>query len=537
MIKSNVKLATFDIETDPFNYGDFPLPFACDFFDGISHFTFWGDDCVRRCYEQRLSKFKGIVFAHNGGKFDFHYLLRYLPKPNLNVFIIKNRLVSLKLRELEFRDSYALMPVPLRDYKKEEIEIDKLSKGRREENRDEIIRYLKGDTEFLLELIVEFKKKFGLGLTIRGRAFDQLRKFGYEIPETNYEYDNQLRRFYFGGRCECFASGKIVGSLSVADINSAYPYAMLEKHPWSTSYYQSDRLPKRNFGACFIRATVEGRGCFPLRTKDHGLLFPAEKTEYHFTGWEYFAAIECGSHQPSDFDIREVLVPYDTISFADFIHHFYQLRLKAKKENNKADSLFAKLFMNSCYGGFALDPSRYKKYKITELGELPHDDNDSTEWEHTFDNDFAGISVFESPEPGEKYFNVLTAASITGFVRAMLLRAILSHAVLYCDTDSIIYRGRNNLDYGNALGQWKLEATGNELYLAGKKLYAFKKDDGDWKTASKGVELSASQIKSVALGNKVVYKRDAPVYSFKNGLSFLTRVVQNTNKKKGKYVN
>jgi hypothetical protein len=526
--KLPTKLASFDIETDPFNYGDFPEPFACDFYDGCCHWTYWGSDCVERCWKERMATFKGIIFSHNGGKFDFHYLLRYLPKNDLSVFIIKNRLVTLKTGGVEFRDSYALIPVALREYAKEEIEIDKLSKKRREENKDEIIKYLKGDTTFLLEMIEKFRDTYGLGLTIRNRAFNQLKKFGFQIPETNYDYDKDLRRFYFGGRCECFSNGKLIGDLRVADINSAYPFAMLQKHAWSTSYYQSDKLPCKQIQNAFIKCEVEGRGCFPLRTKEHGLIFPSERAVYHITGWEYCSALKCGSHTKKDFKILEVLEPYDTISFKPFISHFYSLRLKAKKEGNKADSLFAKLFMNSCYGGFALDPSRYKKYKIVELGEIP-EEIENEEWEHTFDNDFAGISVFEAPDPGDKYFNVLTAASITGFVRAMLLEAILSHDVLYCDTDSIIYRGNSSLSFGDNLGQWKQEATGKELFLAGKKLYAFHGNNGEWKTASKGVQLSPQQIKSVALGNKVNYKRDAPVYSFKKGLSFLTREVKNTN--------
>lgn len=526
MKKKLTNFATFDIETDPFNYGDFPLPFCCDFFDGTTHHTFWGDTCVKDCYESCISKFKGIVFAHNGGKFDFHYLLSYILKDGLKIFVIKNRLVMLKQNEYELRDSYALIPTPLSGYEKTKIDYSTFTRDRRNFHKEEIISYLKDDTANLYRMVFEFSELYGLGLTIRNRAFDQLKKFGYKIPETDFNYDNKLRAYYYGGRCESFSNGVIKDNLICADINSAYPYAMLHKHAWSTSYSKSDKLPKTNIGQCFIKTLVDGRGCFPLRTK-LGLLFPSEKTTYHITGWEYEMAIKCGSHVKEDFEILEVIIPYDVISFKKFIYHFYDLKLECEKKGDIAGRLFAKLFMNSCYGGFALDPSRYKKYCMTDLGELPEENNEK--WEHSFDNDFAGISVFESPDPGDKYFNVLTAASITGFVRAQLLSAILSHNVHYCDTDSIIYSGDTHIKFGDQLGEWKLEGKGNELYLAGKKLYAFKLDNGKFKKASKGVDLTAEQIMSVSRGNKVIYNRDAPVYSFKSGLAFLSRKVSNTN--------
>ncbi len=64
----------------------------------------------------------------------------------------------------------------------------------------------------------------------------------------------------------------------------------------------------------------------------------------------------------------------------------------------------------------------------------------------------------ELDEPDKRFYNVAVAASITGYVRAYLFRAIKNcSGLLYCDTDSLAFTGKHSLAVGNDLGAWDHE--------------------------------------------------------------------------------
>lgn len=140
------------------------------------------------------------------------------------------------------------------------------------------------------------------------------------------------------------------------------------------------------------------------------------------------------------------------------------------------------------------------------------------------------------------FLNAATAASITGFVRAYLMRHIdalekAGAVILYCDTDSIVYQLDKPLEehpvkFGKKLGEWGYEGRFSHGAIAGKKLYAFHKDEATyaeacakakkngaeemptpWKKANKGVKLEAEQIMAIARGEKIRWEADAPIVS------------------------
>jgi len=166
--------------------------------------------------------------------------------------------------------------------------------------------------------------------------------------------------------------------------------------------------------------------------------------------------------------------------------------------------------------------------------------------------------MMRRPVPLEKhrYYNIATAASITGWVRAFLWRSLQKcSGVLYCDTDSIAARDVSALDSGKKLGQWKLEARCDEYAIAGKKNYAFHvagmarpvhvkrqkpldapetRSQWDdlrkcWKLASKGADLSPREMIAASLGFEVLNRASVPNFSIhKNEFSFIDRKVRNT---------
>ena len=108
-----------DFETDPFLHGRKPEPFSCGFYDGETYQEFWGADCAAQLMRYISSlKRPRRIYMHNGGKFDFFYIIGFLENP---VRIINGRIVSAKFGIHEFRDSYAIIPVPLKAYDKDDI--------------------------------------------------------------------------------------------------------------------------------------------------------------------------------------------------------------------------------------------------------------------------------------------------------------------------------------------------------------------------------------------------------------------------------
>lgn len=525
------KIAVIDSETDPFKKGRVPKPFIWGFFNGQSFRVFdRTDDLAAFLRKQDI-----ICYAHNGGKFDFHFLLEYL-NPLQEVRIINGRLAQAFIGECELRDSYNILPVPLKAYKKDEIDyaIMESSQRRKPENREKIVDYLCSDCVYLYELISKFVDQFGLHLTQAGASMSQWKKIsGGDAPQTDQAFYETFAPYYYGGRVECFASGIIEREFSVFDINSAYPYAMMQPHPYTPEFETSSRYV---LDADFVRVRCVSDGALPYRIdSDLGLSFPAddEMREYTVTGWEYRMGKDTGT-------IRRDTVTgsfrfLEHVDFKEYVNHFYRMRSEAKKKNDEAASLFAKLFMNSLYGKFAANPDNYNNYILIPAERIA--DLDGSGWE--FGGELGDWILGEAPlaEFQRRYYNVATGASITGFVRAMLWNAIQSSkGVLYCDTDSIaVERAGAAVTLGDALGQWKDEGRFDCAGIAGKKLYIFRgMPDANnvraYKTASKGARLSHAELWEVASGGEVDFTPEVPTFSVRKAPVFTTRRIVKTAK-------
>ena len=91
------KIAVIDAETDPFRKGRVPKPFVWGFYDGETYLDFWTDDVHEII--KFLQNEEYIVYAHNGGKFDYHFMLDYI---NLyeDISIINGRLAKFYIGEI-----------------------------------------------------------------------------------------------------------------------------------------------------------------------------------------------------------------------------------------------------------------------------------------------------------------------------------------------------------------------------------------------------------------------------------------------------
>lgn len=545
MARKKRTILALDAETDPFKYGEKVFPFVWGLDDGESFTHFWGDEqTIKRRLISELEEYeKGtIVYAHNGGKFDFHFLLDCFDS---ELMIINGRIAKATMFDgkIEFRDSYLLVPLPLATFDKIEIDYQKFTKQNRDKNKNEIIRYLARDCRVLFNVVDSFINRFGLNLTVAGTALKELKKTGYDVPKTYDRYDSKFRQFYYGGRVQTFKVGSFYAKdqpFEYADINSAYSKGMMQNHWYGTQYFSDTKLPEaKDLGKCLVTIEAIGKSCLPFRGDDNKLYFPDDDLvrTYSVTGWEILAGLKTKT-----LEIKKVINCYRpllTENFSEYITKWFDEKASYKGVDNVAYQ-FAKLMQNSAYGKFGQDGRRFSKFCIQKIGEWPElikdangeplPLNDPAQWQFHSDTD-TGLTFFKRADPSDSFFNVPVAASITGWVRAYLFEHIhASKGVMYCDTDSIIcekFVGK----IGTELGEWEIEGYLSEAHIAQRKMYACriwphtgKGPINKTKTATKGVKLSYDEIKKGVENRSVIeYNFDAPSYSVKHGVRFVSR--------------
>jgi len=516
-------VGVLDFETDPFVYGRVPYPFAACILTDAGRLIFWEPKVIKSIVQFLKTMPPHTLFAHNGGKFDFHFLIECA---NPQKILIRNgRIVQMKIGNVTLKDSYPLIPFALEKYKKTKINYEIFEKERRNipRNRKKITDYLIDDCENLLELVTGFKKIVGHKDTIGAAAFNQMKKMGIKILRLNEAHDTLFRPYFFGGRVQAFQHGIFKGPLQYVDINSAYSYAMTFDHPSGKNYIARKKLPiMRLLGPQFIHCIADSNGALPQRTKT-GLDFPIiNEGEFYATGWEIKSGLETKTIVIKK--IINVWEPVNRISLNIFVNKFFKLRDQARKNGDEVSRLAYKNLLNSGYGKFAQNPRNFREYRLQEFGV------DVPGFEH--ESDFGAISIWsKSSYDGTGFYDVATAASITGFVRAYLWRSICaSKNVLYADTDSMLCRAAK-VHIGEKLGQWKDEGKIICAAIAGKKLFALKwkrpKNGEKYRIASKGARLTFREICKLCEGKKITWRNPAPTFSIK-GTEFIERIIRKT---------
>ncbi len=605
--------AVLDAESDPFAYERFVKPFLWGFYCGESGLYRTFDTVLETVTFLKENAY--LVYAHNGGKFDYHFMLDHVPSaaPLYNdglidgfdltgacPKIISGRLAEFMIGASTFRDSYNILPVALGSYVKDTIDYSIFEEGERDKpkNAAEIRKYLRSDCLYLYEIVKNFRDKYGDGLTLAGSAMREWVKMEQEkmprgrsiftgvagvqakfsAPESTKKFYDDIAPYYMGGRVECFQGGLITDDFNVYDINSAYPFAMLAQHPISVGFNVSrpDHRCERVRTSSMYRVRAISDGAFPLRKPNGTLWFPTKvhgPQDFFVTGWEYLAGIETKTVQI--INIIERLDFCKTTNFKTYVDHFYEKRMGSKKlmkcleaqgkegsdewREAKANEIVFKTMLNGLYGKFAACPRSYKQYTIVNADHY----RKFLKWRHgvlirawqkrrekrpdatgdpcpeTSDYTFAGEwmdgtgerVLMMAPSTTQRYYNVATAASITGFVRAHVWRTICSLKAkgcvpLYCDTDSISVQGEvgNSIALSEKLGDWKHEALCDHGAICGKKMYAFHiknptpkmiAEGKTYKQANKGVKITAEEIYKIAKGETITYKPIAPTAGLK----------------------
>jgi hypothetical protein len=445
-----------------------------------------------------------------------------------------NRLVSVEYGRAELRDSYAILPAPLRTHDKGEIDYELFRRGVREKHKEEILAYLRRDVESLHAWVKAFRRTHGDVLTAAQASMKSMHALlGKKTPKFNQWQDETFRRYYFGGRVTPWQVGTFRGDYLYADLNSAYPWAMTQRHPFCTSFVLDKRKVTPQSLVIFDGVA---RGCFPVRGKaGESTSYPDDGVarEYYITGWEYLTAKRLGLLKGV---VKSSLTPTETCHFRAFVEHWHAEKTRCKQEGDISGAQVAKITLNSCYGKFAQRPDRAEELIFAPASEDAG--SFSGGWREKVVDPEGGYAIWSRDSDRLiNPWNVATASSITGCVRARLMEAkAQAPGALYCDTDSLIAPAKEAEKLvGEGLGQWELKArTGGSkrVYIAGKKLYAFEKGKNDWMTASKGVRLSPDEIRIVAEGGEVTWRNPVPTYSISKPLSkpeFIVRKITRKN--------
>lgn len=524
-----------DCETDPFLHGRVPVPFIWGAygpggeykeFDRTEDFVAWA------------KAMEIILYAHNGGKFDFMFLLEYLIQTRVQ--IINSRLVCLKIGLCELRDSFSIIPVALKEFGfKKEIEHWKMEKRLRHKYMPEIRSYLYQDCKGLYEGVMQYRVVAGTKNTIASNALQFARKLGINPGKTNHRFDSTMRDFFFGGRCECFEFGTHK-NVHLLDIHSAYPFAMLQEHATTSAFVMKDNfdgMDEAEIQRSFIIVECTSHGAFPKKNEQGGLTFPHRYDAYYVTGWEYLVAKRFGLIEHET--ILHVYSTANKITFAPYVNHWFEYKARHNKKTDPVNYTIGKIMMNSLYGKLAQNPARYYDYKIVPAGTPlclePLEKYDNTKYcakcgEMILDHGWELLNEFGKHEihcreslwkwkyqygvewEAKTIFNnVATGASITGFTRAHLLHTMCTIGrdnIIYCDTDGLAIKGNADLSgvsFSDRIGDWELEDTAPIAHFAGKKLYAVKLSDGKYKLANKGSKLNQINVTKQIEGEEITY--------------------------------
>ena len=398
-----------------------------------------------------------------------------------------------KLRHVKMIDSLKILNFSVADIAKSfDLPIRKLSIDYNEYRpighnlTPEEIDYIRNDVEIMARALDVMFSQGHTKMTIASDAFEYYKKlnknFKLYFPELPNDIDADIRLSYKGGFT--YLSPKYVnvkvGHGMTLDINSMYPAQMYYKPMpigdpiiFAGAYEPDPEYPLYviNLSCSFELKkgkipSIQLKRNMSFRPNEYIESSNGEIVELCLTSVDYDLFRKQYNVSNLEFHGGYKFKQWSGL-FTNYIDHFMKMKIESKKAGNKAQTLIAKLFLNSLYGRFGLNPNGGKK--------IPHLINDKLVYET--------VAV----EEGErKPVYIPVASFITSYARAFIIESSQTirdwsiknkgyDAYIYSDTDSIkCLLDRDDLDKLSefmyiddyALGAWAFE----EEFQAGKWL-------------------------------------------------------------------
>lgn len=497
------RILTIDIETGESSGDSVKLGFSDNVlsvcvYDGNRYRLF---DDLQSCgrYLQSLSTNTiWIVYAHNGGKFDYKYLLRHFDSYSL--VLNGGQFICAKWKSIEFRDSLNLFKTSLK--KASQAFGGGIEKGSCPIGdwipRKQMLDYLCRDCESLYATLEGFAKLLGirpiqLKLTVASTSYNEFRqeygkvRFRVDFPGLDTRLYRKLSDSYFGGRVEIF--NMTLGGGIGLDVNSLYPSVLHSElypcgYPLNITGFDSDLL-----GIYNVRITgyedKSGIGQFPCKI-DGKLLFPFG----NFTSWITSADIKYFEDRKGLGSCTGKITFLSGFGFtgirpfASFIDRLMRLKLSG----GEGERQLAKYLMNSLYGKFAQKPEFSDIYITSSAKELSEKLSEG----YSIVDDSGSQYWLSKEEVNERTKYIPVAVFVTSYARLVLQRAIhylsdRGYCVGYCDTDSIFLECTENTIpkdipgglHESRLGAWKREIDFSGANFVLPKTYAIFGQNGE----------------------------------------------------------
>jgi len=408
-----------------------------------------------------------------------------------------------KKRTLKFLSMQNFIPTSIKKIGMK-LGIEKLEIKYDTDDIESLFLYCERDVLILKQAIIQWYQFVwihdlgGSALTVAGQAFRAFRHrfMKHKILVYGDTGINDLERLsYHGGRCECFNVGTMPKQQYVqVDINSMYSFLM-EKNKYPNKvrgFIQRDNVSKLRgiLRRYCVTALVYIETDIPLYAKriNERTCFPVGSFWTVLTSRELEKAFEYGHLKKvysGVYYVRHVL-------FDEYVAFFYNLRLKAQKNDNMTYSTIIKLFMNSLYGKFG------EKRDIIEKTETVETDDfriercyDAVENKYFTERVlFHKLEIISGEEDGRNAFPAISS-HITADGRLLLwdfMTCAGLENVLYVDTDSMIvtreiFDAKLKRYISDKLGDIKIEIESDDLVLNNLKDYSIGK-----KSILKGVQ-------------------------------------------------
>ena len=480
-----------------------------------------------------------IVYFHNMSGFDGIFILKWAKlhgwSNKVKILSRDSIILKIKILNVEFRDSYRIMPSSLDSLAKSLLNESKLDFNHGNINciedclnmKDKVEKYLTKDVDILSRVIRKSSKNLFNEFNVS--LFDHLttaslslaiykltnKKYIESIEQSKDEKDKFIRKGYNGGLCNLMFPDLKNGYHY--DVNSLYPFIMSTcKMPigegfWVNSINNFEEI-KDMFG--FIEVEVKTEyPCLAVDYNNKGLITPIGKFSGTFFSEELKFALKNGCEI---IKFKKALVFKEKrVIFKKFINHIYSKRIQAKKRKNRVNEYNLKLIMNSLYGRFGLGtdlsiltfinnedyPIYEYIYKIVQynskLGFLSFTIEDIDKSKSLF-NIWCSNERISGKDKDElfkkiigKHLNnssayraVQISAAISSYARIKMMEDIrycekLNIKVHYIDTDSLFVDKPLPEDMVSKirLGYYKLESEIDEGVFLAPKAYAYKNGD------------------------------------------------------------
>ena len=431
-----------------------------------------------------------------------------------------------KLRHIQIRDSLKILNFSVAQIAKDfDLPISKLEldyKTYREPGHvltPHEIAYIRNDVEIMARALDFMFKEGFTKMTIASDALAEYKKlnkkFREYFPELPLDVDSFVRDSYKGGftYLSPIYEGVKTGAGMTLDINSMYPSMMYNKampigEPkiFSGEYKYDPDFPL--YVISFSCSFELKKGKIPSIQLKYNRLFRAneylessngEIVELCLTSVDYELFRKQYNVQNIEFDGGYKFRQANGL-FKTYIDKFMEMKIKSKKEGNRAKTLIAKLALNSLYGRFGLNPNTGRKIPLFVDGHV-------------------GYKIELAKEGERKPVYIPVASFITSYARRYIIEASQSirdwslknkgfDAYCYSDTDSMKV----------CLSKEDLEALSDVLDIDDYRLGAFAWEESwiHFKALRQKCYIEQFEDGSISATIAGMPKRLAPLINFDN---------------------